>query len=292
MKVYYFNCPHCSEEQQFTDSKRLGTKVYCDDCNGKVELPNELPYFEEKPARPKKKTKKSSTLFVTTVVTLTLIVIIGLMLPPLGMSPPKDSGKEKKDSESQAKKGSKSLTKTDKENYINPMLNVKKSSTFDPSPVKTPHQWIYARVAKTYSNPAGMYPLQAGNAKLIDKNGNTPTGERSIKYHQNNDALINWHVAGEGALWKLAPIEISAEYHIYSYYGAPNDSANGEFKIKIADKTFKSKVKSTGAYNKYQQHFIGSIKLEKGMETSVKMLSEKINPGTGLMDLKALEIVP
>ena len=44
IKEYYYDCPHCGEEQRFTDPDILETKVPCSQCKGNAMLPDMLDF--------------------------------------------------------------------------------------------------------------------------------------------------------------------------------------------------------------------------------------------------------
>jgi hypothetical protein len=165
--------------------------------------------------------------------------------------------------------------------------DVARRSTYKPSPEKKANQWEYARIAETPCGEAGNYVVLGGNAELP-----FAETERSIGYALAQDAIINWHEVGETAVWELAPTRFGGTYKVYGHYGAADGCDGNQFQMELAGRKFIHRVRSTGGYDKIQSHEIGSLKLKAGQALRLSMQSTKINPNTGLLDLRAIEIVP
>ncbi|MFC4994927.1 hypothetical protein [Rubritalea tangerina] len=161
------------------------------------------------------------------------------------------------------------------------LLNVTENSIYSPSPATPKNQWEYARVAATYPNDAGMYPLLAGDAQII---GDSP------QYSYDHDIIQGWNNPNDSLQWQLGPAKFHATYDVYAHYKGHGNFIGNTFAVKIGTKQLRAKVEDTSG--KFKGLKIGSISLNRGDTPTVQLSVTKLNATAELFDFKALEIVP
>lgn len=247
------------------------------------------------------KTKKSNAGVVATAV----IVAVGVggfatykysglfdQKPTQSVANAKDDdfASQKKSGELTVQTGEATLGVNGQKNSIgaaNSLHNITNRSIFDPSPVQVENQWQYGRVARTYANDAGMYPLLAGNAEIASS-----SSAATLIYDLDKDLTINWTQSSDKLIWKIGEAVRSTTYNVYAYYGADNACSGNTFSIKVGDQVLNHQFATTGGYGNIHQRLVGQVTLTKGEAETVEMVATKINSGTGLLDLRGVEIVP
>ena len=153
--------------------------------------------------------------------------------------------------------------------------HVIKDAIYEPSPVKTKHDWEYGRIAKVYPNAADVFILRAVEAEL--KGG-------GLLKDLDKDHISNWNGEGDYAKWQIATVNRATIYDVY-VYGSANASGS-RVRVNIGDSIVSSEMKGDHSAKGYK---VGELHLVKGTKPEVKL---SISNGANGFKLEAVEIIP
>lgn len=152
--------------------------------------------------------------------------------------------------------------------------NVSKNAAHHSSPVKRTSQWQYVRTYSTAPNGAGMYALQAGNAKCTDY----------PNYTLETDTLQNWEHSNSTAEWKLDRLPFSTTYDIYVRY---KSSSSAKVKVKVGGRSLSASVPA--GRDAFTKEKVGSVKMIRGSLNTVEVSLEN---SFSSFKLQGVEVVP
>jgi alpha-L-fucosidase len=102
--------------------------------------------------------------------------------------------------------------------------------------------------------------------------------------------LYDWYKNDESVEWKFSSIR-EGEFDVELRYGAAEGCSGNEFMVRVGEQELRSAVQSTGDWYDFQNHIIGSIRVNANSE-NVLIVQPLKTVGCSLMNLQSVRLLP
>lgn len=100
-----------------------------------------------------------------------------------------------------------------------------------------------------------------------------------------------WHAETDHVRWQI-DVPHQGRFEVWLDWACAADSAGNSMRVEAGEATLKAKIASTGRWDKYRRISLGTVELPAGRQEMTVRPDGPLKPGTALLDLKALYLVP